>query len=58
MIVITGAAGFIASCLVAKLNEQGFTDLVLVDDFSIEAKSNNEKNWSKQIHKPKTSKHI
>jgi len=34
MIIITGAAGFIGSCLVGKLNEQGFNDLVLVDDFS------------------------
>jgi ADP-L-glycero-D-manno-heptose 6-epimerase len=34
MIVITGAAGFIGSCLVARLNEEGFNDLVLVDDFS------------------------
>lgn len=34
MIVITGAAGFIGSCLVAKLNGEEFYDLVLVDDFS------------------------
>jgi ADP-L-glycero-D-manno-heptose 6-epimerase len=34
MIVVTGAAGFIASCLVSRLNEEGFYDLVLVDDFS------------------------
>jgi ADP-L-glycero-D-manno-heptose 6-epimerase len=34
MIVITGAAGFIASNLISKLNEEGFKDLVLVDDFS------------------------
>ena len=33
-IVITGAAGFIASCLVSLLNENGFTNLILVDDFS------------------------
>lgn len=41
MIIITGAAGFIASCLAAKLNEEGFYDLVLVDDFSHEAKKKN-----------------
>ncbi len=41
MIVITGAAGFIASCLITKLNEEGFVDLILVDDFSkLEKKSN------------------
>lgn len=34
MIVVTGAAGFIASCLVSKLNQEGFNDLILVDDFS------------------------
>lgn len=34
MIVITGAEGFIGSCLVARLNQDGFNDLILVDDFS------------------------
>lgn len=33
MIVVTGAAGFIPSCLVTRLNEERFYDLVLVDDF-------------------------
>ncbi len=34
MIVITGALGFIGSCLVQKLNEQGhLQDLCVVDDF-------------------------
>jgi ADP-L-glycero-D-manno-heptose 6-epimerase len=33
-IIITGAAGFIGSCLTGKLNNKGYTDLVLVDDFS------------------------
>jgi ADP-L-glycero-D-manno-heptose 6-epimerase len=33
MIVITGAEGFIGSCLVARLNQEGYNDLVLVDDF-------------------------
>jgi ADP-L-glycero-D-manno-heptose 6-epimerase len=32
-IVVTGAAGFIASCLVAYLNQQGYKNLILVDDF-------------------------
>lgn len=36
MIVVTGAAGFISSCLIAKLNELGYKELVLVDDFSRE----------------------
>lgn len=38
MIIITGAAGFIGSCLVGKLNTEGYTDLVLVDDFNQEQK--------------------
>ncbi len=33
-IVITGAAGFIGSCLAGFLNSQGYTNLILVDDFS------------------------
>ncbi len=32
MIVITGAAGFIGSCLVSFLNKKGHTDLLLVDE--------------------------
>ncbi len=34
MIVVTGAAGFIGSCLVRRLNDEGLTHLILVDDFS------------------------
>ena len=32
-IVVTGAAGFIGSDLVGYLNQQGYTDLILVDEF-------------------------
>ena len=41
MIVITGAAGFIASVVAGCLNEQGRNDLVLVDDFSKKQKERN-----------------
>lgn len=41
MIVVTGAAGFIGSCLVSKLNSEGINDLVLVDDFSKKEKADN-----------------
>jgi ADP-L-glycero-D-manno-heptose 6-epimerase len=41
MIVITGAAGFIGSCLVARLNEEKMYHLLLVDDFSSEKKKRN-----------------
>lgn len=44
MILITGAAGFISSCLAAALNEQGRNDLILCDDFSPEAKQVNWQN--------------
>jgi ADP-L-glycero-D-manno-heptose 6-epimerase len=33
MIVVTGASGFIASCLVSRLNADRFYDIVVVDDF-------------------------
>ena len=41
MIVVTGAAGFIGSCLVGKLNEAGYTNIVVVDDFSKTEKAAN-----------------
>lgn len=34
MIIVTGAAGFIGSCLLGELQRQGWQDLVAVDDFS------------------------
>lgn len=51
MIIITGAAGFIGSCLIQKLNDEGFYDLVLVDDFSNKEKSRNfeGKRFSEQV---------
>lgn len=49
MIVITGAAGFIASVVAGCLNEQGRYDLVLVDDFSKKQKENNYKNKSYKL---------
>src|SRR4051812_48461965 len=51
MIVVTGAAGFIGSCLVQRLNSDGMNDLILVDDFSVAAKDGNlkEKKFSLKI---------
>lgn len=51
MIVVTGAAGFIGSCLVKKLNDENYNDIVLVDDFSKEDKSKNldGKKFSRKI---------
>lgn len=41
MIVVTGAAGFIGSCLVGRLNKAGFENIVVVDDFSKTEKAKN-----------------
>ncbi len=41
MIVVTGAAGFIGSFLVGKLNKNGFDNLILVDTFDDPLKDNN-----------------
>jgi ADP-L-glycero-D-manno-heptose 6-epimerase len=41
MIVVTGAAGFIGSCLLARLQQAGYVDLIAVDDFSNTVKNKN-----------------
>jgi ADP-L-glycero-D-manno-heptose 6-epimerase len=41
MIVVTGAAGFIGSCLVSRLNKSGHDDVIVVDDFSKTEKNRN-----------------
>lgn len=46
MIVVTGAAGFIASNVAELLNQQGFNDLILVDDFSKTEKKRNYEHLS------------
>jgi ADP-L-glycero-D-manno-heptose 6-epimerase len=38
MIVVTGAAGFIGSCMVSCLNRQGYENLILVDEFDEDEK--------------------
>jgi len=40
-LIVTGAAGFIGSCMVQYLNQQGYENLVLVDDFGVEEKRQN-----------------
>ena len=44
MIIVTGAAGFIGSCLVSKLNNKGFKEIILVDDFTNPEKNKNIRN--------------
>ncbi len=53
MIVITGAAGFIGSCLITKLNNEGHENLILVDDFTKEQKIENyhTKNFVQKIER-------
>ena len=41
MIIVTGAAGFIGSCLVERLNQDNFKHIIIVDDFSDEQKNKN-----------------
>ena len=53
MIVVTGAAGFIGSNLVARLNEENFRDIVIADDFSVPSKKPNweKKTYTEQVHR-------
>jgi ADP-L-glycero-D-manno-heptose 6-epimerase len=58
MIIVTGAAGFIGSCLVGKLNQEGFYDIVVVDDFSKHEKDRNleGKRFSQKVERSHFSK--
>ncbi len=44
MIAVTGSAGFIGSCLIRFLNDQGIDSVIAVDDFSDEKKIANLQN--------------
>lgn len=57
MIVVTGAAGFIASCLVSGLNAIGRKDIVVVDDFSKKEKDANLLGKSVIAKVPRTEFH-
>jgi ADP-L-glycero-D-manno-heptose 6-epimerase len=54
-IVVTGAAGFIGSCLVGMLNEKGFKNLILVDEFERVDKEPNltGKEWAFEVEREK-----
>jgi len=41
MIIVTGAAGFIGSGLISRLNQEGFSSIIAVDDFSKTEKAEN-----------------
>ncbi len=53
MIVVTGAAGFIGSCMVKRLNDAGYPDVLAVDDFSRPDKNRNleDKQLWGQMHR-------
>jgi ADP-L-glycero-D-manno-heptose 6-epimerase len=55
MIIVTGAAGFIGSVMVGKLNNKGYTNIIPVDDFSNPAK---EKNLANKAFKEKVDRNI
>lgn len=51
VIIVTGAAGFIGSCLVGYLNQQGYRHIIISDDFSREDKVKNysDKKYDVQV---------
>lgn len=53
MIIVTGGAGFIGSCVVRSLNEAGRSDIVIVDNISKTDKWMNMRNkkYIKYVHK-------
>ena len=55
MIIVTGGAGFIGSCVVRSLNEAGRSDIVIVDNISVTDKWMNMRNkkYIKYVHKSK-----
>ncbi len=53
MIVVTGSAGFIGSCVLSYFNQRGREDMVVVDDFSRKDKNKNleGKKFALKIHR-------
>ncbi|OGU60430.1 MAG: ADP-glyceromanno-heptose 6-epimerase [Ignavibacteria bacterium GWF2_33_9] len=53
MIILTGGAGFIGSCFLKLLNENGIKDIIVVDNLGTSSKWKNlvGKHFSKYIHK-------
>ena len=55
MIIVTGGAGFIGSCMVRTLNDHGITNIVIVDNVASTDKWMNMRNkkYIKYVHKTK-----
>jgi len=53
MIIVTGAAGFIGSCMISRLNESGIEDIIAVDEFETPAKLPNleGKSIQQRVHR-------
>ncbi len=53
VVVVTGGAGFIGSCIVRMLNDRGTTDIIVVDDIGTSDKWKHlvNKKYSEYIHK-------
>ncbi len=53
MIVLTGSAGFIASAMLQRLNDEGIHDVVIVDDFTKSKKEPNylNKQFAEKLHR-------
>ena len=49
MIIVTGAAGFIGSCLISRLNKENFNAIIAVDKFDNPQKNKNL-NGKKILH--------
>jgi ADP-L-glycero-D-manno-heptose 6-epimerase len=54
-IVVTGAAGFIPSALIRRLNDEGYTDIIAVDDFS---RPDKQKNYSDKLFRQKIDRKV
>ncbi|MBF0385599.1 MAG: ADP-glyceromanno-heptose 6-epimerase [Candidatus Omnitrophica bacterium] len=48
LIIVTGAAGFIGSCITSELNKRGIKDLILVDHFNDNLSDNNTSDEKKK----------
>ncbi|MFM7814058.1 MAG: ADP-glyceromanno-heptose 6-epimerase, partial [Flavobacteriales bacterium] len=58
MIVVTGASGFIGSCLIARLNADRFFDIVAVDDFNGVSDNQNHERTGVNLQDKRVMAHV